>query len=209
MPGGVSSQALSDKAWSAIVGGTKMAWKIGLLAGLAMVATAHAQTKDDFRRDWLKSQFSGWGGIVFYCDISENAGPTVKKLCDWASQRVRILARQSGAPLTVLSSERYERYAQRFARKDRPIDLQLAILGNKETPGSAAAVHIAIRATSSGDLPPDERSTGPKPRSGTLVMWETEAIVSGVPGTEMDGALQQAAESHLMKFLNDYADGQQ
>jgi len=178
------------------------------MTACAMLATAGAQAQDAFKRDWLKSQFSGWGGIAFYCEISANGGTTPQKLCDWASQRVRILARQSGAPLTVLSSDMYERYAQRREIKNKPIDLVLAIMGTKPGPG-AAAIHMAIRATHSAELPADTRSTGPKPRSGTLVMWETEAIASGMPGSELDGALQQAAESNLMKFLNDYADGQQ
>lgn len=185
-----------------------MALRLGLMTACAMLVTVSAQAQDAFKRDWLKSQFSGWDGIAFYCELSSGSGPTAQKLCDWASQRVRILARQSGAPLTVLSSDMFERYAQRRQMKNKPIDLVLAIVGTRPGPG-AAAVHVAVRAIHAAELPPDARSTGPKPRSGTLVMWETEVIAAGMPGSELDGVLQQAAESNLMKFLNDFADGQQ
>lgn len=173
-----------------------------------LFAAADANAQTDYKREWLKSQFGGWSGLAFYCDIATNSAALAESLCIWATQRVRILARQSGARLTVVSSDPFQRVLDRRKVIGNPLDLVLYISTTVPKVGGVTAVYLAVRAAPHVTLPSDDQSKG-RARSGTLIMWETHATASGMAGAEFDGALQQAVETNLMKFLNDYADGQQ
>lgn len=187
-----------------------MVWGWRLIgACTALFAATGANAQENFKREWLKAQFGGWSGLTFHCEIAENSAQTAEKLCSWATQRVRILGRQSGAPLTVVSSDPYQRVLDKRKVSGNPLDLVVYISTNIPRAGNVTAVYVAVRASPHVSLPPDDKSKGAGPRSGTLVMWETHTIASGMASPELDLALQQSVENNLMKFLNDYADGQQ
>lgn len=177
---------------------------LGVCAAMLVSAVAHAQ--NDRIRDYLKSQFSGWTGLSFYCEIPRGSHKTAENLCSWATQRVRILARQSGTPLVVVSSDPFQRGLDRH-KYGNPLDLVLYIRTTMPEPGTVIAVYAAVRAAPFVRLPPDASSKGRDPRSGKLLLWDKDMIGSGLPGHEFEGALQQALETILMQFLNDYADG--
>lgn len=179
--------------------------RFGLCAAVLISAVAPAQGV--IREEWLKAQFGGWTGLSFYCEIAGNSTETSANICSWATQRVRILARQSGVPLIVVSSDPFRRTLDKRQGARNHLDLVLYIRTTVPTPGQVVAVYIAIRAAPHVSLPPDDKSPNGEPRSGTLVLWETDLIGSGSPGHELEGALQQAVETNLMKFLNDYTDG--
>ncbi|WID96981.1 hypothetical protein QO058_01470 [Bosea vestrisii] len=171
-----------------------------------LFATSGTDAQEDHKRSWLKQQFGGWTGLAFHCEIAGNSDRTAENLCSWATQRVRILARQSGAPLTVASSDPFQRVLDKRKVSGNPLDLVLYLSTTIPKSGGVTAVYVAVRASPHVSLPRDDKGVGP--RSGTLVMWETHTIGTGMAGPEFEVALQQPIEQNLMKFLNDYADGQ-
>jgi hypothetical protein len=60
-----------------------------------MLVSAVAHAQDDWKRDYLQSQFSGYTGLSFYCEIARDIDKTAENLCSWATQRVRF--RRSGS----------------------------------------------------------------------------------------------------------------
>lgn len=186
-----------------------MVWRRRLTGALAILVFTGAHAQVASKREWLSSQFSGWSGLSFYCELAGSSDKTADNLCAWATQRVRMLARQSGSQLTVVSADPFQRILDKRKVGGNHLDLVLYISTTIPKPGGVTAAYVAVKASQHVTLPPDEKSKSRNQRSGTLVMWEAHAIGSGFAGPELDGALQQAVETNLMKFLNDYADGQQ
>lgn len=183
-------------------------WKILVRACSVLVAADAAQAQNDDRSDWLQSQFSGWSGIAFHCEISPANSSTAKSLCGWAEQRVRLLGRQSGAQVTVVSSDPFQRVLDKRKAAGRLLDLQLFLRTTIPKGDGVTAVYAALRALPHVAVAKEPATKGSMGRVGSLIMWNRDVIGSGLTGPELELSLQQSIEVAMTQFLNDYADGQ-
>jgi hypothetical protein len=153
-----------------------------------------------------KQQFEGWGGLAFYCSIRPESSAN-KALCEWATQRIRLLAKSVSVPVLATQSDTFQRIVQK-SKSTIPdlLDLQLDIFSVGDNPRALSVTLRAGPTYSQAIEALNPSAAERRPRGGTLVLWERQFVAAGSAGVEFDGAARQALDTNLMQFVSDFAE---
>jgi hypothetical protein len=155
-----------------------------------------------------KQQFSGWGGLAFYCSMSPE-NESNKALCEWAKQRVRLLAKPSSIAVVVAPSDAVRRsIAKAQSQVPDLLDVELDI----ESVGDSYPHALAVSVTAGNFYSKAVETRYPAipekmPRAGTLSMWHRQFVMAGGSGSEFDATARQTLDTLLMQLTADYAEG--
>ncbi len=177
---------------------------------LAALAIALPATAQETREAFNKRRFGGWSGLAFYCSIRPEDDMN-KRLCEWAKQRIRFLAKPLNITTMITVADPSTRFTQKAEEnKSDLLDVELQLLSTKGGQNSQLGFYMALRAIAIYNGAVETVfPEGPErqPRPGTLVLWERDGVALGVRTSEFDIQIHQSLEIFFLEFLSDFADG--
>jgi hypothetical protein len=191
---------------------TSLLPNMGVLAAVFVLTVLHAAFAGDARDQTSEGgisrrQFAGWDGVAFYCSLRPDEQQTTRALCEWAEERMRVLADPVKIPLIAPTHQNAEERAKELvlAGKSGALDLELTITLQGVRP---IAVYVSLAAHKYySNAAQQEPSPSPRgtPRPGDLVLWERAFLGSAARWSGLEFVLRQRLDAMLIKFVEDFS----
>jgi hypothetical protein len=168
------------------------------------------QWVEKYTEDNNRENFSGWEGILFYCfHNGKQSDRVLTEICERSYTNANFLATSSKINLTKAQSLRQIGFESYVGNR---LILMIDLHANGSQPPVAVAAKLQAYTSYSGPVkkyPLLSEQPQENPRSGTLILWEREAIgaTSGL-GQDLLSPVSEAIEQMLKQFFADYLNAQ-